>query len=36
VFASVAAALVIAAFTVTLLGPEARGVPLDTLAPPTG
>jgi putative MFS transporter len=36
VFASVAAALVIAAFTVTLLGPEARGVALDTLAPPTG
>ena len=36
VFASVAAALVIAAFTVKLLGPEARGVPLDVLAPPTG
>jgi MFS transporter, putative metabolite:H+ symporter len=36
VFASVAAALVIAAFTVTLLGPEARGLPLDTLAPPSG
>ena len=36
VFASVAAALVIAAFTVKLLGPESRGVPLDELAPPTG
>jgi len=36
VFISVAAALVIAAFTVKLLGPESRGVPLDELAPPTG
>ncbi len=36
VFISVAAALVIAAFTVKLLGPESRGVPLDVLAPPTG
>ena len=25
-----------AAFTVKLLGPESRGVPLDVLAPPTG
>ncbi|HEY2617896.1 MAG TPA: MFS transporter [Acetobacteraceae bacterium] len=36
VFGAVAAALVIAAFTVNLLGPESRGVPLDVLAPPTG
>jgi putative MFS transporter len=36
VFISVAVALVIAAFTVKLLGPEARGVSLDVLAPPTG
>ena len=36
VFISVAAVLVIAAFTVKLLGPESRGVPLDVLAPPTG
>ncbi len=36
VFISVAAALIIAAFTVKLLGPESRGVPLDELAPPTG
>ena len=36
VFGAVAAALVVAAFTVTLLGPESRGVPLDVLAPPTG
>jgi MFS transporter, putative metabolite:H+ symporter len=36
VFACIAAALLIAAFTVKLLGPESRGVPLDVLAPPTG
>jgi putative MFS transporter len=36
VFASVAAMLVIAAGTVTLIGPEARGVALDELAPPEG
>ncbi len=36
VFAAVAIVLVIAAATVNLLGPEARGVPLDALAPPTG
>jgi putative MFS transporter len=36
VFIAVAIALVIAAFTVKLLGPEARGVALDELAPPTG
>ena len=36
VFGSVATVLIIAAFTVTLLGPESRGVPLDVLAPPTG
>ncbi len=36
VFASVAAVLVIAAGTVNLIGPEARGVPLDVLAPPEG
>jgi putative MFS transporter len=36
VFVSVAIVLVIAAFTVKLLGPESRGVPLDVLAPPTG
>jgi putative MFS transporter len=36
VFVFIAAALVIAAFTVKLLGPESRGVPLDVLAPPTG
>jgi MFS transporter, putative metabolite:H+ symporter len=36
VFISVAVALVIAAFTVKLLGPESRGMPLDELAPPTG
>lgn len=36
VFACVAAVLLIAAFTVNLLGPESRGVPLDVLAPPTG
>ena len=36
VFVSVATVLVIAAFTVKLLGPEFRGVALDVLAPPTG
>jgi putative MFS transporter len=36
VFGCVAAVLLIAAFTVKLLGPEPRGVPLDVLAPPTG
>jgi putative MFS transporter len=36
VFGAVAAALIVAAFTVTQLGPESRGVPLDVLAPPTG
>jgi MFS transporter, putative metabolite:H+ symporter len=36
VFTSIAAALLIAAFAVKLLGPESRGVPLDVLAPPTG
>jgi len=36
VFASVAAMLVIAAGTVSLIGPEARGVSLDVLAPPEG
>ena len=36
VFASVAVLLVIAAFTVTQLGPEARGMALDAIAPPTG
>ena len=36
VFVSVAIVLVIAAFTVKLLGPESRGVALDVLAPPTG
>jgi hypothetical protein len=36
VFGCVAAVLLIAAFTVKLLGPEARGVSLDVLAPPTG
>jgi len=35
VFACVAAVLIIAAFTVKLLWPESRGVPLDVLAPPT-
>ncbi len=35
-FVCIAAVLVIAAFTVKLLGPESRGVPLDVLAPPTG
>ena len=36
VFGCVAALLVIAAWTVTLLGPEARGLSLDVIAPPTG
>jgi MFS transporter, putative metabolite:H+ symporter len=36
VFVGVAIMLVIAAFTVSLLGPEARGLSLDELAPPTG
>jgi MFS transporter, putative metabolite:H+ symporter len=36
VFASIAAALVIAAVAVTMLGPESRGVALDALAPPEG
>ena len=36
VFACIAALLLIAAFTVKLLGPESRGVSLDVLAPPTG
>ena len=36
VFASVAVLLVIAAWTVTLLGPEARGMALDAIAPPSG
>jgi MFS transporter, putative metabolite:H+ symporter len=36
VFAGVAMLLVIAACTVALLGPEARGLSLDELAPPTG
>jgi putative MFS transporter len=36
VFVSIAAMLVIAAATVTVIGPEARGVALDALAPPEG
>jgi putative MFS transporter len=36
VFACVAAALVIAAVSVTMIGPESRGVALDVLAPPEG
>jgi MFS transporter, putative metabolite:H+ symporter len=36
VFVGVAILLVIAAFTVSLLGPEARGQSLDELAPPSG
>jgi putative MFS transporter len=36
VFACVTVLLVIAAFSVTRIGPEARGVALDALAPPTG
>ncbi len=35
VFSSVAVLLVIAAFTVTQLGPEARGLALDAIAPPS-
>lgn len=35
VFLSVAVLLVIAAFTVTQLGPEARGLALDAIAPPS-
>lgn len=35
VFISVAVLLVIAAFTVTQLGPEARGLALDAIAPPS-
>jgi putative MFS transporter len=36
VFACVAAALVVAAVTVNLIGPETRGRPLDEIAPPEG
>jgi MFS transporter, putative metabolite:H+ symporter len=36
VFACVAIVLVMAAATVNLIGPEARGMPLDVLAPPEG
>ena len=36
VFISVAVLLVIAAFSVTQLGPEARGMALDAIAPPSG
>jgi putative MFS transporter len=36
VFGGVAVMLVIAACTVAMLGPEARGLSLDELAPPTG
>ncbi|MBW4090653.1 MAG: MFS transporter [Proteobacteria bacterium] len=36
VFGSVAVLLVIAAGSVTLMGPEARGLSLDVIAPPTG
>jgi putative MFS transporter len=36
VFACVAGALVIAAVTVNLIGPETRGRPLDEIAPPEG
>jgi putative MFS transporter len=36
VFVSVAIALVVAAGTVNLIGPEARGMSLDVLAPPEG
>jgi putative MFS transporter len=35
VFLAIAAALVIAAFAVTKVGPEARGLALDEVAPPT-
>jgi putative MFS transporter len=36
VFASIAAVLLIAAFSVTQMGPEARQKGLDEIAPPTG
>ncbi len=36
VFASIAAVLLIAAFSVTKMGPEARQKGLDEIAPPTG
>jgi putative MFS transporter len=36
VFVSLAIVLVIAAYSVTLLGPEARQKGLDEIAPPTG
>ena len=36
VFVAIAVALVIAAFAVTQVGPEARGLALDAVAPPTG
>jgi hypothetical protein len=36
VFGSIAALLIIAAFCVTLLGPEAKQKGLDEIAPPTG
>jgi hypothetical protein len=36
VFAGLAVLLVIAAFSVTQLGPEARQKGLDEVAPPTG
>ena len=36
VFVCVAIVLVIAAATVNMIGPEARGMPLDVLAPPQG
>lgn len=36
VFASIAVVLVIAAATVNMIGPEARGLSLDALAPPEG
>lgn len=36
VFVAIGASLLIAAYAVTRIGPEARGVPLDELAPPTG
>ena len=36
VFACIAAVLIIAAFAVTQLGPEAKQLGLDEIAPPTG
>ena len=36
VFGTIAVVLLIAAYTVTLLGPEARQKGLDEVAPPTG